>query len=198
MVDSLEENRRRLFVMDAGLRAEADNMLEESGLGEILREEGFGISGSYDWRVMTWHELDFERCDDNPELKQHWELGERFLWNDWVWGMRYLDASRDPRNPGDEGYYWGLDVINPHGGELWKMDLWTARPEVYEISTPKRPLWRKIINDDSRYYILLIKEVLCKLPEYRKEFHSWDIYEAVLENNVRSIDEFWAWLKLRN
>ena len=43
----LEENRRRLFALDAGLRAEADKMLEESGLGEIIREEGFKPVGSY-------------------------------------------------------------------------------------------------------------------------------------------------------
>lgn len=198
MIESIEENRRTLFALNESLRAEADRMLEESGLGEIIREEGFEPSGSYDWHVMTWHELDFERCDNNPTLQEHWELGERFFRNDWVWGMRYIDASRDPRNPGDEGYFWRLDVINPHGGELWLIDLWTAKPEVFERSAPKRPLWRRIINDDSRYYILLIKEVVGKLPEYKKSVFSWDIYEAVLEHEVRSVDEFWEWWRGRD
>jgi hypothetical protein len=40
-----------------------------------------------------------------------------------------------------------------------------------------------------------IKEVVCKLPEYRKSIHSWNIYETVLEHGVCSIDKFWEWWK---
>ena len=61
MVDSIEENKSRLFALDASLRAEADRMLEESGLGEIIREEGYKAVGSYVMRTMTWLDLDFER-----------------------------------------------------------------------------------------------------------------------------------------
>ena len=195
MLLNLEKNRQRLFALDAGLRAEADRMLEQSGLGSIIREEGFKPAGSFTMKVMTWCELDFERSDDKPDLKKHWELGKRFLQNDWVWGLRYLDASRDPHTPGDEGFYWRLEATNPRGGEIWLIDLWTARQEVFERSAPKRPLWMSKLNDDFRYDILSIKEVVCKLPEYRKSIHSWHIYEAVLENGIKSVDEFWDWWK---
>ena len=111
--------------------------------------------------------------------------------------MRYLDASREPRTPGDEGFYWRLDVAEPDGGEIWSIGMWTARPEVYERSAPKRPLWMSKLNDDSRYHILEIKNVVCKSPEYRKSLHSWDIYEAVLENDIRGINEFWDWRRVK-
>jgi hypothetical protein len=37
MNKSLEENRKRLFALDASLRGEADKFLNESGLGKIIR-----------------------------------------------------------------------------------------------------------------------------------------------------------------
>ena len=195
MTESLDKNRRRLFALDAGLRAEADVMLDQSGLGSIIREEGFKAVGSYAMQTMTWRNLDFERTDDHPDIKPHWELGARFAQNGWVWGLRYIDASRDPRTPGDEGFYWRIEATNPRGGEIWTVDLWTARQEVFERGAPNRPLWESRLTEDTRYHILVIKEALCKLPEYGKSIHSWHIYEAVLEHGIRSIDEFWGWWK---
>ena len=192
-----KDNRQRLFALDAGLRAEADKMLEESGLGKIIKEEGFHAAGSYAMKVMTWRELDFERGDNNPDMRQHWKLGERFYKHPWVWGLRYVDASRDPRTPGDEGFYWRLEVAGEPRDEYWMIDLWTARPEVFERGAPKRPLWMKMLNDDTRYRILEIKEVICKSLEYRRTIHSWHIYEAVLENGVKGLDEFREWWKER-
>ena len=49
------------------------------------------------------------------------------------------------------------------------------------------------MNDETRYHILVIKEAVCNLPEYRDSLLSMHIYEAVLEHDVRSIDEFWEW-----
>ncbi|MHB8103990.1 MAG: hypothetical protein ACYDG5_00420 [Dehalococcoidales bacterium] len=192
-----ESNRRRLFALDAGLRAAADRMLEESGLGRIIRAEGFKPAGSYAMKVMTWRELDFERGDNNPTLQEHWKLGKVFYGNPNVWGLRYVDASRDPRTPGDEGFYWRLEATGKPAKDYWTIDLWTARPEVFLRGAPQRPLWMSRLNDDSRYYILEIKEIICKLLEYRRIIHSWDIYTAVLENGVKGIDEFWEWWKRR-
>ena len=195
MDESLEENRRRLFALDSGLRAEADRMLEESGLGRILKEEGFVPVGSYVMQTMTWRDLDFERCDDSPDWQEHWELGLRLNRNKWLWRFDCLDAYRDPRNRKDAGYYWGLRAVRPGERQFWKMDLWTARREDFERGAPQRPLWERKLNDNTRYDILVIKEAVCSLPEYGNSLLSTHIYEAVLENGVRGIDEFREWWK---
>jgi hypothetical protein len=77
MTEEMSENRQRLFALDEGLREEADRMLEESGMGEILRAEGFQPVGSYAMRTMTWRDLDFERCEDSPDWQRHWALGAK-------------------------------------------------------------------------------------------------------------------------
>ncbi len=191
---SIEENRKRLFALDAGLRAEADRMLEESGLGRIIREEGFKSVGSYAMRTMTWRDLDFERCDASPDWQKHWELGAKFAKLKWVWRLAAINAYEDPRNA-DEGHYWGLRASRPGEKNFWKLDLWTARREEFERGSPKRALWESRLNDDTRYDILVIKEAVCRLPEYKDSLLSTHIYEAVLEKGVRGIDEFWEWWK---
>ena len=197
MSESHEKNRPRLFSLDAQLRAEADQLLEQSGIGRILQEEGFEPSGSYVMRTMTWRDLDFERNDDSPDWQWHWELGLKLAQSNWVWSLHCVDAYRDPRNLKDEGFYWGLRATNPLGGEIWKIDLWTAPREEFERASPNRALWDSRLTDDKRYNILAIKEVLWNLPEYRNALLSVHIYEAVLEYDIHDIDEFWDWWKKR-
>jgi hypothetical protein len=192
MFDS-KENRQRLFTLDAGLRAEADKMLEESGLAGIIREEGFHAVGSYAMKTMTWRDLDFERYDESPNWQVHWQLGLKFAQNGWVWALDCLDAYRDPRNLKDAGYYWGLRAVRPGEREFWKLDFWTGRAEEFQRLAPNRPLWESQLNEETRYHILEIKEAVCLLPEYRKNLLSVHIYQAVLEKGVIGISEFWDW-----
>jgi hypothetical protein len=192
MTEKINENRRRLFALDAGLRAEADRVLEESSIGKILRMEGFKPVGSYAMRTMTWRDLDFERYDDSPDWVKHWELGVKLAGTGWAWRLRCLDAYREPGGK-DVGLYWGIWVAAPSGGETWKVDLWTARKGEFERSAPQRPLWESRLNVDTRYDILAIKEEISKLPEYRDSILSVHIYEAVLEYDIRNIEDFRRW-----
>ncbi len=189
---NIKENRQRLFLLDTGLREEADRMLRESGLGKILREEGFKTVGSYAMRTMTWRDLDFEKTDARPDWQKHWELGTKFAKLKWVWRLAAIDAYNDPRST-DEGYYWGLRASRPEEKNFWKLDLWTARREEFECGAPKRPLWASRLDEDKRYDILVIKEAVCNLPEYRDSLLSVHVYEAVLEHGIRGIDKFWGW-----
>jgi hypothetical protein len=172
MNKSLEENRKRLFASDASLRAEADKFLKESGLGKIIKGEGFNPVGSYAMRTMTWRDLDFECYNDKPDWQKHWEFGLRLAQHKWLWQFNCLDAWRDPRYIKDAGYYWGLRASRPGTKNFWKLDLWTAPREDFERSTPGRPLWEARLNDDMRYRILEIKEAVCMLPEYGKDLLS--------------------------
>jgi hypothetical protein len=197
MTEEIEKNRRRLFAVDAGLREEADRMLEESGIGKILREEGFVPVGSYAMRTMTWRDLDFERTDEQPDWQRHWELGTKLAKLKWVWRLAAVNAYHDPRNT-DEGHYWGLRVSRPGDKNFWKLDLWTARREEFERGAPKRPLWESRLNDDTRNDILVIKEAVCGWPEYRDSLLSVHVYEAVLENGVRGVEEFREWWRKKH
>jgi hypothetical protein len=196
MPEKTNKNQQRLFLLDDKLREEADLMLERSGLGRIIEEEGFKPVGSYVMKTMTWRDLDYEREVVDCDWQQHWELGAKLAKLKWVWSLHAVNAYTDPRQT-DWGYYWGLRAVRPGEHDFWKLDLWTARPGEFESSAPNRPLWEKRLTDTARYDILLIKEAVCVLPEYRNSLLSVHIYEAVLENGVHTIDEFWKWWKKR-
>ncbi len=192
-----EDNKKRLFALDAGLRKEADLMLQESGLGKLIRAEGYHPVGSYAMRTMTWHDLDFERYDDSPDWDEHWEMGKKLAGLPWVWGADATNGYADPRKE-NPGLYWGLRAVRPGNKDYWKLDLWTARREEFERDAPKRPLWESLLNDATRYEILVIKEAVCLLPEYRNSLLSVHIYEAVLEKGLRGVKEFMMWWKERH
>ena len=187
---------KRLLDLDIGLRAEADLMLAESGLGKVISDAGFKPVGSYVMRTMAWRDLDYERTVDEPAWAEHWEFGRKLAETEIIWKFSCVDAYRDRRNPGDRGLYWGVQFDYPTGGPIWKIDLWTARHGEFE-GIPKRRLWMSRLTDELRSRILEIKNAVYDLPEYRKTLLSVHIYEAVLEHDIRGLKSFWSWWKAR-
>ena len=187
----------RLLALDERLRSEATQMLHRSGLGEILRQEGFAAVGSYTMCTMTWRDLDFERTEDEPDWDRHWALGARLAKISWVWRLSCTHGYRQPGST-DEGLYWGLRLSDPAGGPVWKADLWTARAAEFARGSPNRGRWAQLLTEEARVRILAIKEAVCGLPEYRHEMLSVHIYEAVLDGGVRGIEQFMDWWRARS
>jgi hypothetical protein len=189
----MEQKYLELLKIDATLRSEADAMLEETGLGRLIYDAGYHPVGSYVMKLMTWRDLDFERTFDEPSWAEHWQFGDVLARTGLIWKFSCADAYRDRRNPGEKGFYWGLQFDYPIGGSVWKVDLWSARPEEFETGSPKRSLWTSLLTDQLRAYILEIKNSVYMLPEYRKNLLSVHIYDAVLEHGIRGLDEFLSW-----
>ena len=185
--------RTRLTQLDCSLRREADEFLVGSGLDPIIAEAGFEPVGSYAMQTMTWRDLDFERMVDSPNWTDHWTLGQAIAGTGWVWRLSCVDAYRDQYNPGDFGYYWGIRASDPSGGPIWKLDLWTARPQEFAPSLQRRAIWEALMTEESRLNILAIKEAVCSHPEYRKSMLSVHIYQAVLERRIKGVDAFLDW-----
>ena len=185
------EEMARLDQLDAGLRQEADEFLRDSGLGRAISDAGFAAVGSYVTRTMVWRDLDFERMDDSPSWQDHWALGQAFEETGWVWRLTCVDAYRDEYSPGDLGFYWGLRATRPDGGPIWKLDLWTARPQ--EFALEQRKTWAALMTPEARLHILAIKEFACSRPEYRRSLLSVHIYEAVLERGITGVETFFEW-----
>jgi hypothetical protein len=186
----------RLLQLDHNLRSEADHVLRASGLGDMVRVEGYQAVGSYVMHTMAWRDLDFEREAESPDWAAHWQLGTRFARLPWVWKLNCTDGYRQPGGA-DQGLYWGLRLSDPDGGPVWKVDLWTARPGHFAGSSPHRARWAGMLTDESRFHILAIKEAVFELPEYRREMLSVHIYEAVLDNGVQGLDQFLQWWRAR-
>ncbi|UCC67729.1 MAG: hypothetical protein JSV79_11510 [Armatimonadota bacterium] len=194
----MHPDAERLFALDAALRAEADEVLAESGIGAILEQAGYEAVGSYVMRTMTWRDLDFERCEE-PDWERHWGVGTRLGSTGWCFRLSCVDADRYTED--EHGLYWGLRVTDPALGErtppgdprVWKLDLWTGSAEVLAPVAPKREAWAEAMTEEARSHVLAIKEAVCGEAEYRHGLLSVHIYEAVLEEGVRGVEEFREW-----
>jgi hypothetical protein len=198
----MHPDAERLFALDAALRAEADEVLAESGIGAILEEGGYEAVGSYVMGTMTWRDLDFERYEE-PDWGRHWEVGTRLANTGWCVRLQCIDVYREAWQ--DWGHYWGLRVVKrgreekapPGDPTVWKLDVWTARAEEFGESPAKREAWGAAMTEEARSHVLAIKEALCMAPEYRKSVLSVHVYEAVLEEGVRGVDAFREWWRGR-
>jgi len=198
----LHPEANRLFALDAALRAEADQILSDSSIGAILQDAGYVAVGSCVMRTMVWRDLDFERHGE-PDWKLHWHLGTRLAETGWCVRLQCIDVYREAW--GEHGYYWGVRVARPDRAEaappgdpsVWKLDLWMARPEEFAQAADRRQVWQSLITDETRSYILAIKEAVCQRPDYRKALLSTHVYDAVLQHGVRNVDGFLHWWQLR-
>jgi len=191
------EEAQRLLATDEQLRAEADRMLSESGLGPIIAEAGYEPVGSYSMRTMTWRDLDFERFQEPPDWGAHWDLGRKLAATRWPWRQVCVDGYRDPRDPRGNSFYWGLRVSFPTNGPTWKLDLHTARASDFAPGRELRSGWLRKLTDEARLHILAIKDAVWDSPEYRHTLFSVQIYEAVLDHGVRGLDAFMDWWRGR-
>lgn len=190
--------RKALFNLDESLRKEADAMLKEIGLGKLVYGAGYHHVGSYAMRTMVWRDFDFERAEDPPDWRRHWEFGTKLAQLGLVWKFSCVDSYRDRRVPLPEnGFYWGIQFDYPKGGPVWKVALWTARQTEWDINAPKRELWMSRLTDETRFRILEIKNAIWGLPQYRSTLLSVHVYEAVLEQNVRGLEGFKEWWAIR-
>lgn len=186
----------RLLTLDRTLRAEADALLAASGLGALLAERGYTPVGSYVMQTMAWRDLDFERYKE-PDWDEHWRTGAAIAKLGWCWRLSCIDAYR--QGGADQGLYWGLRLRYPSTpqGETWKLDLWTAPKAQFKAADAARARWAAALTPETRTEILVIKEAVCYTPDYRDTMLSVHIYEAVLEQGVRGVEEFRRWWEAR-
>lgn len=97
---------------------------------------------------------------------------------------------------GDERYYF-ITWYETEAGDAWKIDVsfWlsdTPRDQLPYIARLGREL-----TDETRLAILWIKDVWHRLPTYTRDVGGYDVYEAVLRHNVRTPEQFDAYLRER-
>lgn len=188
----MDRETERLFSLDAALRAEGDQMLSETGLGALLAEAGYHPVGSYAMRTMTWRDLDYHRYAQ-PEWEEQWEFATHLAGSGACYRLTVEDFTVHPSPSLPRGIYIGARAFWRE--QVWKLDLWTALRE--EFPTDRNEVWQRLLTEDKRARILAIKEAICDGPQYRRTILSIDIYEAVLERDITTVDDFLRWCEQR-
>ena len=175
------------------LRQEADALLDGARLFETLRAYGeVHATGSYLYDLMTWRDIDLCVGTLDLDMSTVFRLGLALASTPHVGSMYYRNEfiMNTPGNP--QAMFWCIDFYPPNS-QQWKVDILLAKPaEVERVLDYGRRL-QQHLTSPTRATILQIKSILCQRPGYRQRFGSRAIYEAVLDHNIATIEEWDAW-----
>ncbi len=181
------------------LQKEAQAVVEELNIVAMLSNIGtVRVLGSSVLGLMTWRDIDIAVSSPGLTSEQVYEAVQPLLTHPRVKQGRYLNESGlyNPTGlPHDERYFF-MVYYDRQTESDWKIDIsfWLAD------GTHPEPIFEAVkqqLTPETRLAILRIKDVWCKLPFYRQEVSSVDIYDAVLQNGVRTLDEFDQYLSER-
>ncbi len=186
----LEESKR--------VKIQADKILKESGIVEILQTYGeVKIGGSYALDVMLRPDIDLFVVANQHDWEKVLNIQSTIMKSryfrefDFVNWVDFEDQSLTSK----KGYYFQPWV--PAGGKLWKIDIWLITPE-YDKSVETTEHFKKLLteaDESKRVAILEIKEAMQQGKKYVKGVDGKLIYKAVLENGITTPKEFEEFLR---
>ncbi len=184
-----------------GLQKQAKALLEHFQIIEKLKPLGeVGLYGSYLYGLMVQPDIDIEVSTDHPDLDDVSTVAQFYIKNERINRVmvtsKYL--SRHDGTPGrPPGIYLG---ISPYWeGREWNLDIWIMPPQnkLDQENFPSN--WHAKLTDKQRESILLLKYNLSQQRRYPGtkdgQFLSADIYRAVMNDGVKSIEELDDWRK---
>jgi hypothetical protein len=182
-----------LRARQAALRAEAAEVLADLDLADLGPIQ---LTGSYVSGLMCWPDLDImAHVGPGFSPRDVLRLLERFVDRPDVVGFDYRD-ERGPRSPTgttrDERYH--VPIALSRAGRTWRVDLTLWLNDPHTNLTAWHEELRDTATADQRGAILRIKDVWHRRPDYPDEVGGTQIYAAVLDDGVRTPEEFAPWL----
>jgi hypothetical protein len=186
-----------LLTRQAALQAAAAEVLADLDLAAIVADTGpMHLTGSYVSGLMCWPDLDvMVHVGPGFTPRDVLRLLQRIVDHPGVVGFDYRD-ERGPRSPTgttrDERYH--VPVALSRNGYAWRIDLtlWLNDPHIN--LTAWHESLRENITADQRSAVLRIKDVWYRLPSYPDHVGGMQIYTAVLDDRVRTPQQFATWL----
>lgn len=188
----------QLLEQAAALHEEANRLLIAEGLLPIITTAGPArVYGSFELDLMTWRDIDINLQLANPhDVATMFTVGQsiatRFEANRMFYSNHFIRNDQSF----DHGLYWGMRLR--YAGALWKVDLWAYGEEAYRAHMQSFDELQQQLATADRIAILRIKDAFCRRSEYRDTVCSMDIYRAVMEHNISTVEGFEAWLRLRS
>ncbi|WP_432826816.1 hypothetical protein [Dactylosporangium sp. CA-092794] len=190
-------NDEELWARQVTLQAEAAAVLAGLDLAAIVADFGpMLLTGSYVSGLMCWPDLDVmvhvgAECSPQDVLR----LLRRIVDRPGVVGFEYRD-ERGPRSPTgtarDDRYH--VVVAVARNDREWRIDLTLWLNDPHANVTAWHETLRETITADERGAVLRIKDVWHRLPSYPDHVGGTQIYTAVLDDGVRTAEQFAQWL----
>ncbi len=165
----------------------ANRILYEFDLLKKLEEIGNAhIIGSYRMDMMAWNDLDIDIENDSMSLEKLYELSA-FIMN--TFHPLWYEAKEEVNDEGKKVWFHGFETMIT--GELWNVDLWFFDKET--ISDAERycdSIMRNTSQKQKENIVNIKSELIARGMYSFEQYKSIDVYKAVLENDVKNIEEF--------
>jgi len=185
-----------LLARQAALQDEARQMLARLDLAGLVADVGpLLVTGSFVSGLMCWRELDV-MVHAGRDFSPADVIGllARIVPQAGVIALDYRD-ERGPRcvtgQRRDERYHVTLTVEH---AARWQIDLTLWLHDLHRNVTLWHEELRERITAEQRIAVLRIKDHWHRQPAYPHRIGGLDIYTAVLDDGIRTVDEFAAWL----
>lgn len=186
-----------LAAQQDALQAEATAVLADLDLSAVTADIGpMLLAGSYVSGLMCWPDLDvMVHVGAQFSPRDVLRLLHRLIDRPGVIGFDYRD-ERGPRSPTgttrDERYHVVVAVDRP--GRVWRVDLTLWLNDPHATITAWHETLRDTVTAEQRGAILRIKDVWHRRASYPDQVGGTQIYTAVLDDGVRTADQFATWL----
>lgn len=193
-------SENELLSQQKALQAEASELVDELRLNEILCQAGEPIRvGSSALGLMVWRDLDMTVTCSRLDTNITAQIASQLMLHAGVRELKFMNDAgafnTDATYP--DGLYIGVKYKSRLGME-WKIDIWFVdeperQPDLIHLKTmPER------LTLERREAILRIKKLWAGHEEYGKTVRSYDIYTAVLYDDVKTPEQFQGWLGRRS
>lgn len=184
----------KLRVEQQRLHDQADKMLQMTGLAKILQQYGqlAPIGGSYAYGLMVYPDLDISIICDTITTDQFANLALDIIRQPFVRKVSTVNnvdyVSLRKGHP--KGYWIGIEI--PFEQDVWGIDCW-IQTKAWAADTTDHYAARMLnITDAQRDAILQIKYQLILRGCYGDNIVSVDVYDAVLDQGITTVDAFLA------
>lgn len=192
------------------IQKEAQDVLKTLDLINLLSSYGKPeVIGSVALELMTWRDIDIEVVVENLSHNILAEVVSNLLKKSFRRldfavidnRVRFGQNSKTPKSLYIGMKYFGDDIPNDQllgaNPNIWKIDIHFLLEQDSQGKQKTNEI-RKKLTKDNRKIILEIKDQVAMNPKYRKEVFSVDIYQAVLDENVKNLKGFKEYLKKSN
>jgi hypothetical protein len=175
------------------LKREANALLYDAGFLALLEKYGqVELVGSYASNLMTWRDINLQFLLEDAEDKatvfaMAKEIGVNFDVKRVVFNHHRLQEE----TPFNYGLYLGIHLLLRQ--KTWKIDIWCVGPKDFERTVAEHRAQIKALKSIDRHTILTLKFALIERGDYRNTIWSVDLYRAILEGNILTIEQFDEW-----
>lgn len=171
------------------LKRDADRLLHELGLLEILQEYGeVHVIGSVSMDLLAWPDLDIDVLNTGMNQQKLHTLTRTLLER---FSPVWYEGKEEVTDEGKTVWFHGLETEIT--GVKWNIDIWFFDAPTISAAEAYCENIRKCTNENPalRDAVLSLKKELIRRGLYSfEQYHSTDVYRAVLDLGITDIDTF--------